>query len=196
MSLETKGTSKTMKLTGGMEVKFSTVLQQSGAHPTESVALPTEFTFTGTYAGSTVTSFTGALGAKWTDPNLNDDFPKGTVTVNGSITASGQTSSVDLKLTSDGVSKLDLDIDLTRGPLYLRGTATGQFDAQGEFTQASMNLQNQDGLKVAVTTTNGGNTVAGTISTVTGTKVADIEVDPDLKQVTVRYTDGTYESLA
>ena len=198
LSVETKGTSKTLTLTGDLSAKFTTLsADRSRAQVTQPVA--TEFNFTGTYTGDTVTSFTGTVTAKWTNPSLdvNTDFPAGTVTVKGEASVSGQSkTTVNLQLTStNNPNQATLTIAITRGTINLTGTATGQFDSNGDLAQATLTLTNEDGLQIQVTTTDGGDTVTGTVSTSDGTTLATIAVDPDLKQVSIHYSDGTVESV-
>lgn len=200
LSIQTKGTSKPLKLTGALSVKFTTLTTttKSSRATTETVQpVPTEFTFTGTYNGDKVTSFTGTVSAQWTNPNLDDDFPTGTVTVTGETTVSGQPKThVNVQLTTTAApNQGTLTLTISHDPVNLSGTATGSFDSHGDLTEATLTVTNQSGIQVQITTSDGGDTVTGSITTRGGVKVADIAVDPDLGQVSIHYADGTVESL-
>ena len=201
LSLETVGTTSTMKLTGDLDVTFGIAAKARGrgvaGRGQYLAAIPTGFTFTGTYAGKAVTAFTGTLGATWTNPSFHGDtIPQGTATVSGVVSTPGQPdTSVDLTVTSEGTSPATMELTLTRGTMSLTGTATATLDSNGDFTQGSLSLQSEGGLKINVAATNGGDSVTGTVTTASGVKLADIEVDSALGTVAVHYADGTSETL-
>ncbi len=138
----------------------------------------------------------GAMQFTWSNPQSPlVSLPRGTASFTGSVAAANKpVFSTRFDLTSNAPPAFRVAIDLTRGTHYLRGACTGKAvvtDGDVELTQWYFDLQNENRLRI----TYGDTSTSGVIKTSAGTLVANVQEDPDLHVLVVRYSDGTVESL-
>jgi hypothetical protein len=161
--------------------------------------LPKKGNFNGTFQSSKL-AYEGNISFDWQNPQRQPVVPKGTASFNGRWAVPNRpVFSVSLTLTSSNPPDFEIAIDITRGDHFLRGKLTGKwqlFDNDNlKVTEWVINLRNENDLLVQISETSSKN-VVGSIFAPDGTvKLADIEKDPDLEIVVVRYIDGTLEAL-
>jgi len=174
------------------------------------------------FEGTTLESLDGSLNASWDNPANNlklgtspaSDYPKGTLTVSGNARPKfGVPMSLDIAITSDntvtnGTVSTTVKLNTVNGlGGQVGGTIVMAYPVgAGNVIQDELKLtvsltHSPSGQKLALAQQPGGNP-SGTITTGSGTKVADIGPAsslglPDLGSVLiVKYIDGTFETLA
>jgi hypothetical protein len=190
----TQNVAEPVEVTGTLSVE--TTLDDETA---EKGPIPKKGNFTGTFQSSKL-AYEGNISFDWQNPQRQSVVPKGTASFNGRWAVPNRpVFSVSLTLTSSNPPDFEIAIDITRGDHFLRGKLTGKwqlFDNDNlKVTEWVINLRNENDLLVRISETSSKN-VVGSIFAPDGTvKLADIEKDPDLEIVVVRYIDGTLEAL-
>ncbi len=185
---ETRGVTEPITVTG--ELSVETVFDEQTP---EKGPLPKKGTFRGGYQSSNLT-FEGTIAFDWQNPQRElTEVPKGTASISGRWAMRNKPIfSVSLTLTS--ASPFEVAIDITRGEHFLRGELTGDWKVEDEelkVTDWSVSLENENNLSVEFSK----GSESGVIKAPDGSKLADIQKDPDLDLLVVRYIDGTLESL-
>ncbi len=186
---ETRGVTEPITVTG--ELSVETVIDEQTP---EKGPLPKKGTFRGGYQSSNLT-FEGTIAFDWQNPQREPlaEVPKGTASISGRWAMRNKPIfSVSLTLTS--ASPFEVAIDITRGDHFLRGKLTGDWkveDGELKVTDWKVNLKNENNLSVEFSK----GAESGVIEAPDGSKLADIQKDPDLNLLVVRYIDGTIESL-
>jgi len=191
---KTQNVAEPVEVTGALSVE--TVLDDETA---EKGPLPKKGNFTGTFQSSKL-AFQGNISFDWQNPQRQPVVPKGIASFNGRWAVPNRpVFSVSLTLTSFSPPDFEIAIDITRGDRFLRGKLTGKwqlFDNDNlKVTEWVINLKNENDLLVRISESSSKNVVGSIIVPDETTKLADIEKDPDLEIVVVRYIDGTLEAL-
>lgn len=185
---QTQGVAEPVEATG--ELSAEAVIDQDTP---EEGPLVKKGSFSGTYR-SNAADFTGSIAFDWQNPQRElTEPPKGTASLQGRWAAANRPV-FTASLTLTAASPFEVAIDLTRGNRFLRGKLTGDWEVRDgdlKVTEWSLNLQNEANLRVEYNDS----TESGIIKAADGSKLADIQRDPDLKLVLVRYINGTLESL-
>jgi len=185
---KTQGVAEPVEVTGNLSVEA--VIDQDTP---ERGPLVKKGNFSGSYR-SNAADFTGSIAFDWQNPQRElTEAPKGTASLQGRWAAANRPI-FTASLTLTAASPFEVAIDITRGTHFLRGQLTGNWQVQDgalEVTEWSLNLKNEANLSVEFNDSSEG----GVIKAPDGSKLADIQRDPDLDVVLVRYIDGTVESL-
>lgn len=194
---EIRGVAEPITVTGELSVETQFDQQTPEKHP-----LPRKGTFRGGYQSNNLT-FEGTVDFDWQNPQREwTEVPKGTARITGRWAMPNKpVFTVSLTLTSNPTSPdqasespFDVAIDITRGEHFLRGKLAGKWKVEGnelKVTDWTVSLNNETNLAVEF----GQGSKGGVIKGPDGTKLADIQKDPDLNLLVVRYIDGTLESL-
>ena len=194
---KTQNVAEPVEVTGTLSVE--TVLDDETA---EKGPLPKKGNFTGTFQSSKL-AYEGSISFDWQNPQRPEqqqEVPKGTASFNGRWAVPNRpVFSVSLTMTSSNPPDFEIAIDITRGDHFLRGKLTGKwelFDNDNlKVTQWVINLKNENDLLVRIGGSSSENIFGSIFAPDETTKLADIEKDPDLEIVVVRYIDGTLEAL-
>ena len=192
---------KTMKVAAPFETSGElSVETQFDDQTADEGPLPKKGTFKGTYASNKLV-FSGEISFDWQNPQREStEVPKGTASISGRLAVVGMPIfSATFSLTSTTPPDFVVDIDISRSDHFLRGKLEGKWEVVGtnwlRVTEWVIKLRNENDLLVKINEDANKN-VVGTVFAPDGTtKLADIQRDPDLEIVLVRYIDGTLESL-
>jgi hypothetical protein len=191
LKFKTQNVEEPIEITGNLSVEadVSQATQDKGP-------LIKKGNFTGKYVSNNST-FEGSISFDWQNPERKrlQNTPLGTASVTGKMAVINRpvfTTSFTLK--ADNPGAFTVAIDITRGNHYLRGSMNGTWEVVNgrlEVTDWSVDLKNENNIKLQFSKSSNGGVIYGS----DGSKVADIQKDPDLKLLLVRYVDGTIESL-
>jgi hypothetical protein len=191
LKFKTQNVAEPIEITGNLSVEadVSQATQDKGP-------LIKKGNFTGTYVSNNST-FEGSISFDWQNPERKrlQNTPLGTASVTGKMAVINRpvfTTSFTLK--ADNPGAFTVAIDITRGNHYLRGAMNGAWEVVNgrlEVTDWSVDLKNENSIELQFSKSSNGGVIYGS----DGSKVADVQKDPDLKLLLVRYVDGTIESL-
>ena len=157
--------------------------------------MPTSFSISGSYNDSATNSnttsqlFNGAITATWNNPMNNPNIAtvSGSVNIQGTVTQ-GQYVPYQLNttLSFDGNGNVSCTFtNITFGPETFTGSLSGTVNAQGNISNATLKLTDQNGVTINLTN----NLTAGTV-TQAGTQEATITPGAS-HTASVVFTDGT-----
>ncbi|MEM1552765.1 MAG: carboxypeptidase-like regulatory domain-containing protein [Candidatus Bathyarchaeia archaeon] len=191
---------KTMKVTAPVEASGELSVEiQIDDQTADKGPLPKKGTFRGIYNSNRL-SFSGTISFDWQNPQRKlSEVPKGTARISGRLAIERMPIfSATFSLISTNPPNFTVDIDLTRGEHFLKGSANGEWKVENgnlKVTKWEINLRNENDLLVKINEDANGHVVGTVFAPDGATKLADIQRDPDLELVLVRYIDGTLESL-
>lgn len=185
---------KTQRVAGPIEVTGNlSVEAQIDDKTPEKGPLLKKGSFSGGYESTDLT-FEGSIAFDWKNPQRElTEVPKGTATIEGRW-AMRNRPIFRVKFSLTSASPFEVAIDITRGDRFLKGKLTGDWEVKNgdlKVTDWSLDLKNEMDLTVEFKK----GVKEGLIKAPDGTKLADIQRDPDLDLLVVRYIDGTLESL-